>query len=167
MSNFALPNGIKIPESAITLFAEAGTSNKRDWEARVSLFRDFIKENPNKHLKIYDFGVACYNSKTPGMASYAMKRLIKEGRITRIKTRIKGKIGYEYTWHEKRPLKDPSRTNGPVEVIIPPRPMLVSEPKKSEFEINFDNYVFDFLDKHSEYSEAVVNFRNWIKKERQ
>lgn len=154
---FALPNGIKIPENSVTTFAEAGSTKKRDWEGRVALFRDFIKENPNKHLQVFDFGVACYNSKTPGMASYALKRLIKEGRITRTKTRVKGKIGYEYTWHEKR-IIDPVRSNGPVKVI---QPATTAEPKK-DIDIHMDNQVFNFLEKYPEYSEAVVKFRNYV-----
>lgn len=162
-----LPNGIKVDQAVLNIL-RGPSKRMKDWEWRKAVIRDFIKENAGKHLQVFDFGVACYDSTTPGMASYALKRLIKEGRITKVKTRINGKLGFEWKWHDQRQI-DPARSNGPVTTIVPPRPTPEPKPEvvpsgKRMVSDNFDTNVFEFLRENPQYSEGVVKFRNWLTK---
>lgn len=102
-------NGIRVPEGFKTR-----PYSYKDPDYRAACVRDYIQTHRGETINMEDFALAAYGSRTAtGGASVLLKKLRKQGRVTRSRAISAKGRKFFYAWHEQR-VVDPLRTNGPV-----------------------------------------------------
>ena len=157
-----LSNGIKVPDRFASEFHKTRTKD-RDPAYREACIRDYVQAHKGEIMKLSDFGMAAYGSNTPGAATALIKKLMKNGRLTRSKVKNGERgVSYTYLWHDRREVPKNTSENGPVTV----RHLDVPKVDLTDEELaKVDRLVLKFTEDPSLDTGDVagaVRFRNWL-----
>lgn len=158
-----LSNGIRVNGNG---FHELRTKD-RDPDYRMACVRDYVLAHKGEVMKLTDFGKAAYGSETAGIASPLIKKLLKNGRLTRSKVKDGNKgVSYTYLWHETRHVVPRINSSGPTTTrsLDLPEIDFTDDVLKKIDEVLYRFTTLDGNMYEGRNIAGAVLFRNWLNK---